>query len=762
MGDFGKCLAAAVDAGQISKALAKKLDDADDMFKQGLIDETIKSLSQNKKDIALSAVKNAERWADLVDYDGSKYNGILATLAPDRRLKAGFYDVETRAKYYEAKAHSQVVDLLSRFRTRMVGLSQDKEGLNALVRAFYGDTSDPVLSRMAKDYTDMAEGMRVKFNDLGGSIQHNKLWNMPSPGNNHVAMGEFSKAQYIEQTMPLLDRKSMLNDAGKPLTDAQMVELLDFNYENTISRGHTLATSTNIPLNSQHRVLYFKDGDSWVNYSNTFGDGNAFTTLTDHIHRMAGNSAMVEVLGPRSESVFNGLVKQAQELGEITPLQKSRLRAVYNTQSGKINKGDLTGLADFSQKTSNLVTAGILGGASLAAIADTAFIKLTSAFNDIPAMKAYKYQLKAMAATESGEELRKFSVRLGLTAENMIDHAHAGNRFAESFGQGKSAKTAEVVIRGSGLAAITDSGKKGFGMSYSWSLADDFDKSFSQLSSARKKVFASYGIKENHWDVFRKQTALEYEGVKFANVLEDGGDLFHRMIMSETAFAVPEAGTMVQSMTTGGLERASIPGQGVRALTKLKSFPLALYNTHFQRIAYQTGGVDRLSYAAQMAFYTTLLGGVALQASDMSRGLEPRPMDNAKFWGAAMAKGGGLSLFGDLLFSDVNRYGGGITDTMVGPYAGLIDDVGGLTLGNVQNLFKGEEMEFVKEAARFGKRWAPDVFYTRMISDSILDQVDIFANPDAPRRFHRIMKNRERDYGQKYWREPGSGLSINE
>ena len=56
-------------------------------------------------------------------------------------------------------------------------------------------------------------------------------------------------------------------------------------------------------------------------------------------------------------------------------------------------------------------------------------------------------------------------------------------------------------------------------------------------------------------------------------------------------------------------------------------------------------------------------------------------MDNKEFFGAALIEGCGLGIFGDYLFSDVNRFGGGIVSTAFGPTGQLAEDVFKVSIG---------------------------------------------------------------------------------
>ena len=54
-----------------------------------------------------------------------------------------------------------------------------------------------------------------------------------------------------------------------------------------------------------------------------------------------------------------------------------------------------------------------------------------------------------------------------------------------------------------------------------------------------------------------------------------------------------------------------------------------------------------------------LLGGLAVQLKEIAKGNDPRPMDSAEFWLAAVMQGGGLGIFGDFFSASTSRTGAG-------------------------------------------------------------------------------------------------------
>ena len=216
---------------------------------------------------------------------------------------------------------------------------------------------------------------------------------------------------------------------------------------------------------------------------------------------------------------------------------------------------------------------------------------------------------------------------------------------------------------------------------------------------------------------------MEHNGAQYANMLADGGVKFHQMIMSEVDYAIPTPDARVRAITTGGIETGSYTGQMVRSIMNLKSFPITLITTHGMRMYHQATRGEQMSYLGMTLASTTLLGALALQAKDITSGREPRQMDGDKalpFWGAAMMQGGGLGIVGDFFFADQNRFGGGRVSTAFGPTGSIIDSATKLTLGNVQQAFKGEDTNWAPEAMRFIEQNTP-----QHLADSACEKRDV-------------------------------------
>jgi hypothetical protein len=758
---FNECIDIALKNKRISKDVAQAVLSSKDP--NAAIDDALGNLSRQRRETAIQAVRFAQAFDDIKSHPNGMYYGLTALMTKDPKGVSSYNNVEYLAKFYEGKYHSKFAEVLSRFRTRMFGLTQDEEGLNKLVRAIYGEAvDDPEIEGFAKQWLELTDEIRADFNARGGSVSKNERWFMPQK-HDGVAIEKLGRETWKEEIKPLLDRQYMLDDAGKPLGDAEYEEMLDYVYETITTGGLNKVKEMTVPRmgkklsrkGSERRVLYFKDAKSWIDYQNKYGKGDIFTTLTDHINAYANDVALMERFGPSPETTYQALRAMVDKEQRLTQTQKAMSDSIFNVVSGKLNQGELTGLADFMQTTRNLLTAAFLGKAFLSALSDVGFQAITARFNNIPAYKVMSRQLSLL--NPANEADRVFATKIGLISE-AVNRASAANRYSDVYGTGTSTKVAEFVMRASLLEPWTDMGRKAFGMEFSAMLAENFGKTFDELDPILQSRFEAYGITADDWNVFRSQKPITNKKVRFADMLQERGEKFHRMILSETDYAVPTPDARVRAITTGGLGRATVAGQGIRTIMMLKSFTITIALTHLQRAAFQVSGGQKLEYLGLLLTSTTVLGALSLQTKDIAAGREPRPMDNKEFFMAALIQGGGLGIFGDYLFSDVNRFGGGIVSTAFGPTGQLAEDVFKVSLGNIQQAVKGEETNVLGESARLVERYTPDLWQTHLLKNAMFDQIEMLADPDAQRKYNRMMRKRQREYQQDYWWKPGEPL----
>jgi len=124
-------------------------------------------------------------------------------------------------------------------------------------------------------------------------------------------------------------------------------------------------------------------------------------------------------------------------------------------------------------------------------------------------------------------------------------------------------------------------------------------------------------------------------------------------------------------------------------------------------------------------------------------------------------QGGGLGIYGDFMFGNVNRFGGGLAETVAGPVVGFASDLQKLTVGNIMQTVQGKDTNAASEFISFAGRYTPgsSLWYSRLALERlVLDQAKLWADPKAKSKFRRTEKRYNKQYGQKFWWSAGDTL----
>jgi hypothetical protein len=147
-----------------------------------------------------------------------------------------------------------------------------------------------------------------------------------------------------------------------------------------------------------------------------------------------------------------------------------------------------------------------------------------------------------------------------------------------------------------------------------------------------------------------------------------------------------------------------------------------------------------------------------MQLKEVMKGREMRPHSPETFLAAAM-QGGGIGIYGDFLFGEANRYGGGTLQTMAGPFLSEVAEFADL-LQNSRDILLTGEGDARAELVRFLKRNTPfgNVFYTKQAMDYLIwYQLQEAINPGYLRRMERRV---ERENGTKFTIRPSSIIAT--
>jgi hypothetical protein len=730
-------------------------------------------------------------------------------------------DSSVWSRYREilGRAHRSMTDAIFRFERDPLSRTRNRAELDNVIDELYGaDTGDAAARQMAEAWRIVAEYLRKRFNAAGGNIGYREDWALPQAWDS-VAVSKAGFSKWRDEILPHLDRAKMRDHlTGRPLSDERLETLMREAYDAIVSDGWSRREATQAQggrslarRRTESRFFVFKDGAGYRAVQGRYGHSDAFGAMMEHIDRMSREIAAMEILGPNPNAMLafaeQLAMKEAAEgrTSAVTPFDAAtatipgvsrapdgpqsrvasqarlarnmlgfHLGGAYNPVDGK--------LARTVGSVAQLAVASKLGSATLSAISDPVFKKLNRRFNGLPESGAIRGTMRLF--NPANAEDRRLAVRAGLVADGAAGVMQGQARYVGEFHAHEWTKrVADVTLRASGLSPLTQFGKWSAGQEWQGYFADFVraGTGFEDLPADFQAMLNRHGLGGEAWDVLRRADLDEPRpGAVFlrpdaieATDLPGASDLARRYMEAlqiETAFETPSASYRGQAFLTGDARPGTFLGTIARSVSMFKSFPVTVFFLATARLRHSmAAGISSgrgaglaASYAGIFAtrymIYLTLAGAVSLQLKELSKGRDPRPMTSAQFWGAAAMQGGGLGIFGDYLFADINRFGGGLPQTVAGPMLQTGGEAINLTAGNALQLAQGEDTNAGAEAMRFirGNTPGASIWYGRLAFERLaLDQLDMLIDPDAPARFARQERRFQRDYGQDYWWAPG-------
>lgn len=788
------CITGKAEAGLISKEAADEaLRRVDEIEKAGVsvdaetqrqafqkLSEDLLAAKERKKFLLLKNIEAKSRIeTNVKSHPDGVISGLLATLSRDWKGKASYLNVDKLRESIRGVAHSMFFDGLKELKSKRIGLMRNVDLAKEVVRAINNETDNPLAIKIAKQFSDVSDYLRQRFNAAGGDIPELDIWRLPQVHDSRL-LNQVSAREWVDFVKPLLDRKKMMNfETSWPLSKADLDSMLLQSYETLRTNGLNKITPGQMSKTTlankyrESRVLHFKDADSWLKYNETFGNNDVYMTMTNYIENMANDIAFLEIWGPNPEYLKQYMLDTVRKEASVSHDFKykdkiesglKRFENVWDDVIGNAATPVSARIAKFGSETRSFMITAQLGSAFFSSLSDVVTNTLTARFNGLSQMGLIKNTFKLLTS----EEYQGFAVQLGLVADGWAKIAGTSQRYAgEIMQKGFFAKGADVLMKASLLEPWTNAGQWAFGLEFTGMLGRSADKAFKQLPKDLQKTFQRYGLSEADWNIIRKSPLDDYKGAKFVNVANlarlgtdklEVANKLQNMILTERDFAVITTDPRARALLQQGTKAGTMSGEVARFVGMYKAFPITILTTHFMRALGQETLSSRAAYMASLFVPMTLFGALSFQAKQIARGKEPVPMDNWNFWAAAATQGGGAGIVGDFFFSEQNRFGGGLAATLAGPGGGLLSDVWDLTFENVKQLSAGEDTNFGSEAVNFIGRYTPgsSLWYTRLAFERfILDQAALAVDSKAKKRFRRIVRKQDKEYKSGYYWKPG-------
>ena len=679
---------------------------------------------------------------------------------------------------------SNMMDAIDAADPKFFGMIENPQAVKDFIHEVFGqDSKNPVAKKGAQAWLKTIEGMRQRFNRSGGDVGKLDYGYVPQT-HDQASILNAKKDGWVTKIASKLDRSRYVDENGNQLGDAEFTNMLNDVYE-TLSTGGLNKIDPNVQTfgtslanrGSKSRQLHFKDADAWAAYNKEFGKGTLFEAMQSHITGLSRNIGLVEELGPNAKLSFDMLQNLAtQKDGRVKSVgaAATSLEAMYKVLSNENNHTLNPNIAAINQGIRNITVATKLQGTLISSITDLATLIQTTHYHQLPMFKTLGNVLKSF-----GKDYQHFANVNGLVADSIISDM---SRYADgNIAQGWTAKLAQTTMKLSLLNAWTDALKSGFKISMMGAMGKMHGKAWNELNTTDRARLKFQGITPEIHNIWQLANPEDWRGSKmltpdsirnipdnFLNHLGDPNRLrdlatakLLGFITDEADYAVVTPDLTTRASLGGGLPKGELGGEIMRHLTLFKSFPLAIANRHIRRAASLNGETGGIGYGISLMAGLIGFGALSVQLKSILNGQDPVYMNSAKFWGKAAAQGGGLGIYGDLLYTGlggVNRSGNDNYSSLAGPVFGTGIDLAKVTFGNIGQSLRGEKTNAGAETVRFLKSNTPfiNMWYAKAAIDHLALQ-DL-QETLSPGYLNKMKARAYKDFKQRYWWEPGESL----
>ncbi len=601
----------------------------------------------------------------------AKYNGIYAEL---NKAVPGFNRVSSDRRFSDNVLRE---------------MAELKEG------GAPGITRDPDAQKAAKIFAKYAEIIRQDLNKNGASIGKLDGW-AGAQVHDDIKILAAGRDAWKASILPRLD----LERTFEGVTDrAALDKALDGVFDNIVTgvRTGTMppASGRVNPANlakslGRDRVLHFKSADDAIAYRDEFGHGLFTSAMAHHFRASAQKVAAMEMFGPNPENMVNRLVKQVKDKlkdedaagnrDKIKELDSESIQGAVDMMTNASNIPANSNMASISSKIRMVQSMSKLGGMVISSTTDAMVVAVSSQFRGSGFVNGYIKQVAGILHGRPKGEQKEIAHLLGEHYEGTSAEV-ANATYANDGVTGMWAKSSNLFFKATGQTWWTDVNRSAMRRTISLEAAMRSKSAYADLPPKYRHVLGLHDIKEAEWDVIRKTAWTAENGKQYITPdrIEDEkvAMAFRRFVADELNYGVIETDAVSRRYATWNAKRpGTFAGEAARFAMQFKGFPIAFTNRVLGRTfkaqrADASWAGEKGAHLGALIAGMTVAGYVAMTIKDVAKGnWPPRDPTSPKTILAALQQGGGLGLYGDYLFGEVNRFGGGIAEGLLGPTIG--------------------------------------------------------------------------------------------
>jgi len=540
---------------------------------------------------------------------------------------------------------------------------------------------------------------------------------------------------------------------------------------------------------SNKRVLHFKSAKDWYAYNEKFGTGSLKETYYSGLMTAGRNIGMLDTLGTKPKENFekirvaisNRMLAKKRSTESLSSYRQ--FEKFMNVVDGTVYTfdGGTSGfaVAKWSAILRSVGNVAKLGGAVISAAADIGIYASEMKYQGRSFLGGMGEAMGGIGKIKNTKQKRDIAKGLGFLGDGTTYDISGRFQVGDNLNKGWT-QIQRTFFKYNLLSWWTNTLKENSMLGMANYYANQKGLSFDQLNKPLQSFFGLYNIDATKWDVIRK-TAMSKadDGTEFINISELSNmsdadikkitgmndlsktelqiekDKFKYsvsgMLLDRSIFAVIEPDARTKGTMTQGTLAGTGMGEAIRFMGQFKAFPMAIGNKVLGReIAFLRKGPNQdigrgIKGLASIMVTSGFMGYISMTAKDLLKGKEPRDPNNIKTIMAAFLQGGGLGIYGDVLFKE-QRDAGSVVAGLIGPAPTTAVDLG-LAL---KYALTGEGGKAAKAAYRTISSNIPflNLFYIKSAFDYLVGfQIMETMNPGVLKRVEKRMK---KDYNQEY------------
>lgn len=532
------------------------------------------------------------------------------------------------------------------------------------------------------------------------------------------------------------------------------------------------------------RVLHFKTADDWFDYNDKFGVGNLKESFFSGLQTAGRNIGIIDTLGTRPEENFQKirtavgrrLTQMKRSTEDLT--NDAKFDKYMKVVDGSIYSVENFAVAKYSAIARAIASMAKLGGATISAAADIGLYGSEMRFQGRSFLGGMGEALASLGKIKNTAKKKEIAEGLGFIADNTIYDLAGRYQVGDNLSKGFS-KAQRFFFKVNLLSWWTNTLKEGAMLGMANYFAKQKNIKFDSLNPALKDMFKMYNIDSVKWDIIRKRAMdTADDGKEFINIgkldeiseadvkkitglkkLTDRQlglerDKFKAsisgMLLDRTTYAVIEPDARVRGQLTQGFLAGTGMGEAIRFMGQFKAFPISIVQKVLGREINFLKGPNKdlargITGLASIVVTSGLLGYLSMTIKDLLKGRTPRDPTSGKTVMAAFLQGGGLGIYGDVLFQET-RSGGDIIGSVAGPVPLTAFDL----VQAIKYGIRGEGGLAGRTAYRAVSSSIPflNLFYIKSAFDYLIGfQIMETLSPGSLRRVEKRMK---KDYNQDF------------